>query len=100
MDIKAARETLERPLVDVTSVGIKNLDTTILSVSDINEPFVINNDRMRRVELPGTSPLTTPSRHELTLAVELHDTRLTTPMAHEHEDLALGVNCQIGRFVQ
>ena len=100
MEVQAARQALVGPFFDVGAVGVEYLHAPVLPVRHVDQPRLVDHDRMRRVELARPRARTAPRLDERPVGGELHQLRRTAAVSHQHEYLAGRVDRQVRRLVQ
>ncbi len=97
---EAARRAGMRRLPDVITVGVEHLDARVVTVGDVEEPLVVENNRMRQVELARPLAGAAERFDEIAVAVELDDQRLRLAVPLQHEDVAGGPHHRLVRLVE
>ena len=82
---------VDRLLVQIV---VEHDDALIAAIGDIDHPFRVNRDRVRRAELQGTVAARTNGLDEAAVLVELHDPRVAVAIGHE--DVALRIEADVG----
>src|SRR5215469_1149962 len=71
-----AERTAESPLPQELTIAIKDLNATVLAVANVNH-IPIDCNGVRRIELPRTSALHSPTREHTPVPIELQDARIS-----------------------
>ena len=100
VDEQPAWQALVGPLLHVGPLAVEDLHATVLPVGDVDQPFVVHDDRVRRVELARPGAGTAPVVNQRTFGVELQHARNALAVADEDVDLAFEADGQIGRLLE
>src|ERR1700691_180418 len=71
-----------RPLLEKISVCIDDFYPLILAIPDVNVSLRVHHDTVRQIELAGPCPVLSPSFQKTSVAIELHNTRVSVSVGN------------------
>ena len=87
-EMKTAGQALVGPLLDIAALVIKNLDSSILPIGNVDETMLIHHYGMGCVELTGAGPGASPFHQEIAPAIEFQHLRCAASVAYQEEYFA------------
>src|ERR1700682_2282330 len=92
------RSTDSGPLLQEVPFGIENLNTLVLTVSDVDQALGIADDCVRGVEFARSSPALTPSLEPVAILIVLDHARVSVTITDVK--IAMGPESDVRRAVE
>src|SRR5207302_9390128 len=67
-----------------SALSIENLDAAIATVGDINDVVIVDHQTVRSVEVARLAAALTPGLDEISVLIELGDSRIAVPVGDKH----------------
>lgn len=81
-DLQTVRVTVAVPLLDEFAVGVKDLDTLILAIPDVDAALIVDGDAVRQIKFAGAGSELSPRLEIIAIAIKLYDARIAVTIGH------------------
>src|SRR5207248_1399912 len=93
-DAQRPCQAVEGPFLLELPLAVEHLDATVLTIRDVQRAAPVDDDAVRRIELPRARAAIAPVLHQIAYPCELHDARV--PIAVGHIGASVRTDSRVG----